>query len=225
MVIYIVIIYMVEAHVFSLTYSFTIQRPRKCQNNYAINGNLLMRIIDMSALNILVADSNQYMLKIVRAMLRGFSITNIREANDGAVALEELNTQLIDIVIVDYALETLNGVELVELLRGAEDSPNRFVPVIMLSAYTEKWRIETARDAGITEFLRKPLCARDLYLRIAETIERPRKFVRTNRYFGPDRRRHKSQSYSGVERRAQNKEDENLTNIEDTNNLVDELFG
>ncbi len=182
-----------------------------------------MRIIDMSALNVLIVDSNQYMLKIVRAMLRGFSISNIREANDGAIALEELNTHLIDLVIVDYALETLNGVELVELLRGAEDSPNRFVPVIMLSAYTEKWRIETARDAGISEFLRKPLCAKDLYSRIVETIERPRKFIRTNRYFGPDRRRHKMANYSGDERRSETQED--LTNIEDANDLVDELFG
>ena len=182
-----------------------------------------MRIIDMSALNVLVVDSNQYMLKIVRAMLRGFGISNIREAHDGAVALEELNTHLIDIVIVDYALETLNGVELVELLRGAEDSPNRFVPVIMLSAYTEKWRIETARDAGITEFLRKPLCAKDLYMRLVETIERPRKFTRTNRYFGPDRRRHDSNTYAGEERRAP--EEENLTDVENANNLVDELFG
>ena len=163
-----------------------------------------MRTIDMSALNILVADSNQYMLKIIRAMLRGFGIIKIREATDGAIALEELNTQLIDLVIVDYALETLSGVELTELVRDAEDSPNRFVPIIMLSAYTEKWRIEGARDAGISEFLRKPLCARDLYLRLLEVIERPRDFVRTHRYFGPDRRRQDLATYSGVERRAIN---------------------
>lgn len=160
-----------------------------------------MRTIDMSALNILVADSNQYMLKIIRAMLRGFGIIKIREAVDGAIALEELNMQMIDLVIVDYALETLSGVELTELVRGAEDSPNRFVPIIMLSAYTEKWRIEGARDAGVTEFLGKPLCARDLYLRLLEVIERPRNFVRTHRYFGPDRRRHISANYSGAERR------------------------
>lgn len=192
-----------------------------------------MRTIDMSALNILVADSNQYMLKIIRAMLRGFGIIKIREAIDGAVALEELNTQMIDLVIVDYALETLSGVELTELVRGAEDSPNRFVPIIMLSAYTEKWRIEGARDAGVTEFLRKPLCAKDLYLRLLEVIERPRNFVRTHRYFGPDRRRQISSTYSGTERRALDQMEEftNLdaetgTSASDKNaaDLVAELF-
>jgi len=186
-----------------------------------------MRIIDMSNLNVLVADSNQYMLKIIRTMLRGFGISNIREANDGAVALEELNTHLIDIVIADYALETLNGVELMELLRGAEDSPNRFVPVIMLSAYTEKWRIEAARDAGVTEFLSKPLCANDLYLRLVEVIEKPRQFVRTNRYIGPDRRRHDSSNYKGSERRVTSIEDEFPvdTSGKNASDMVDELFG
>lgn len=166
-----------------------------------------MRVIDMSQLNVLVADSNTYMLKIIRAMLRGFGITRIREASDGAAALEQINTHLIDIIIADYALTTINGIELTELLRGAEDSYNRFVPIIMLSAYTEKWRIEAARDAGVTEFLQKPLCANDLYLRLLEVIENPRRFVRSNRYFGPDRRRHPKDQHKGPDRRGPDEHD------------------
>ncbi len=160
-----------------------------------------MRTLDMSRLSILVADPNPYMVKIIRAMLRGFGISKIREASDGAVALEEFKTQVVDIAIFDFALSTLNGVELTELLRTDEHSPNRFVPIIMMSAFTEKWRVEKARDAGITEFLRKPLCARDLYLRMLEVIENPRPFVRTNHYFGPDRRRQPQNKYSGSEKR------------------------
>ncbi|VAW15382.1 hypothetical protein MNBD_ALPHA12-935 [hydrothermal vent metagenome] len=160
-----------------------------------------MRTLDMSRLSILVADPNPYMIKIIRAMLRGFGVTKIREASDGAVALEEFKSQTIDIAIFDFALSTLTGVELTELLRGDEQSSYRFVPIIMMSAFTEKWRVESARDAGITEFLRKPLCARDLYLRLVEVIENPRPFVRTNNYFGPDRRRQPQNNYSGPERR------------------------
>lgn len=181
-----------------------------------------MRIIDMSALNVLVADSNPYMLKIIRTMLRGFGINKIREAHDGAVALEGLNAHLTDLVIMDYALSTLDGVELSELLRGAEDSPNRFVPIIMLSAYTEKWRVEAARDAGVTEFLRKPLCANDLYLRLMEVIENPRPFVRTPRYFGPDRRREGPTSYSGPKRRGADRKEIMAGNVDinlDTSDL------
>ncbi len=161
-----------------------------------------MRIFDMSDISVLVADPNPYMIKIIRAMLRGFGITKIREASDGAIALEEFKTHTIDVAIFDYALTTLDGVELTGLLRGDEESNSRFVPIIMLSAYTEKKRVETARDAGITEFLRKPLCARDLYLRLVEIIENPREFVRSNHYFGPDRRRNKQDNkYTGDDRR------------------------
>jgi len=162
----------------------------------------------MSALDVLVADSNQYMRKIIRAMLRGFGVTRIREAPDGAAALEVLNSHPIDFVIVDYALETLNGVELTELVRGAEDSPNKFVPIVMLSAYTEKWRIESARDAGVTEFLRKPLCAQDLYVRLEEIIDHPRDYVRTQRYFGPDRRRHAGAVDAPAHRREGDEKDQ-----------------
>ena len=163
-----------------------------------------MRILDMSHLTILVADPNPYMTKIIRAMLRGFGITRIREASDGAVALEEFKTQSIDIAIFDYALTTLDGIELTELLRADEHSPHRFVPIIMLSAYTEKKRVEASRDAGITEFLRKPLCARDLYLRLVEVIENPREFVQSNHYFGPDRRRNRNNTtYKGPDRRQE----------------------
>ncbi len=162
-----------------------------------------MRIIDMSNLSVLVADPNLYMIKIIRAMLRGFGINQIHEAFDGAVALEAFKIHNVDIAIVDYALTTLNGVELTELLRGDENSPHRFVPIIMLSAYTEKRRVEGARDAGITEFLRKPLCARDLYVRLLEVIENPRPFVRSGHYFGPDRRRQVDAGVPTEERRSE----------------------
>ncbi|NOZ31643.1 MAG: response regulator [Alphaproteobacteria bacterium] len=161
-----------------------------------------MRQIDMSALTVLIADSNSYMLTIVKTMLRGFGIFKIREAVDGAIALEEINQHLVDLIIVDYALGTLDGVELTEMLRSAEDSPNRYVPIIMLSAYTERWRIQRARDAGVTEFLRKPLCAKDLYMRLVEIIDRPRPYINSKRYFGPDRRRHDAENFVGKEQRT-----------------------
>lgn len=161
-----------------------------------------MRVLDLSALNVLVADSNHYMRKIIGAMLRGFGVANIHDVADGALALEALNAHPIDLVVVDYALETLSGVELAELVRNTENDPNCFVPIIMLSAYTERWRIEAARDAGVTEFLRKPLCARDLYLRIEEIVEQPRNFIRTPRYFGPDRHRNGKFSAANPARRA-----------------------
>ncbi len=161
----------------------------------------MSRTYDLSTLNFLVVDDNSHMRTIVRTLLRGFGVTQVRETADAETAFEELRNHPIDVIILDYALDGLDGVEFTRLVRSAADSPNPYIPIIMLSAYSERKRITMARDAGITEFLRKPICAWDLYLRIVECIERPRPFVRTPTYFGPDRRRRPSETYKGPERR------------------------
>ena len=71
----------------------------------------------------------------------------------------------------------------------------------MISGHTERYRVEAARDAGVTEFLAKPITAQNLFARIAEIVERPRAFVRCDAYFGPDRRRHQNADHPGPWRR------------------------
>jgi DNA-binding response OmpR family regulator len=71
----------------------------------------------------------------------------------------------------------------------------------MLTGHTEKARVTAARDAGITEFLAKPISAKALYQRIANVVANPRPFIKTKTYFGPDRRRNASSNYTGQERR------------------------
>jgi CheY-like chemotaxis protein len=159
---------------------------------------------DLSNLAFLLIDDNNYMRSIVKALLRGYGAHRVSEAVDAAEAFEEFRNTQIDVIIVDYALDTLDGVEFVHLVRTANDSPNPYVPIIMLTAHSERIRVEQARDAGITEFLRKPVCAETLYRRIVEVVERPRPFIRTKNYFGPDRRRRADRNYSGPERRKEN---------------------
>jgi two-component system, chemotaxis family, chemotaxis protein CheY len=81
------------------------------------------------------------------------------------------------------------------------------VPIIMVSGHTEKHRVEAARDAGVTEFLIKPITGHSLFSRIAEILERPRPFVRCDNYFGPDRRRHPLENYAGPWRRAEDNQE------------------
>jgi DNA-binding response OmpR family regulator len=86
-------------------------------------------------------------------------------------------------------------------VRTSEKSSNHFVPIIMITGHTEKENILAARDAGVTEFLAKPITAQSLFNRIAEIVERPRAFVRAEGYFGPDRRRRTLENYAGPWRR------------------------
>jgi hypothetical protein len=71
----------------------------------------------------------------------------------------------------------------------------------MLSGHSEKRRVVEARDAGVTEFLAKPIAAKSLYERILSVVLNPRSFIQTKSYFGPDRRRNVHSNYAGPERR------------------------
>jgi DNA-binding response OmpR family regulator len=72
----------------------------------------------------------------------------------------------------------------------------------MLTGHSEKRRVTMARDAGVTEFLAKPISAKGLYHRILNVVANPRPFIKTKTYFGPDRRRNIANTYIGPERRS-----------------------
>ncbi|MFN3808362.1 response regulator [Asticcacaulis sp.] len=149
----------------------------------------------------MVVDDNTHMIHIVKTILRGFGATHVFEARDAGDAFQRLRNDAIDIVIVDFMMEVLDGVEFVHMVRNSSDSPNRYVPIIMLTAHSERSRVMAARDAGVNEFCAKPVTALELYRKVAAVIDKPRPFIKTANYFGPDRRRRQDAKYQGPERR------------------------
>ena len=160
----------------------------------------------MNRLTVLIVDDNKHMITIVKTLLRGFGISHFLEANDAAEAFDLVRSEHIDFIIVDYLMEILDGTDFVRLVRTGDDSPNRFVPIIMLTAYSERSKVIAARDAGVTEFCCKPVTAKELFRKVRSIVNTPRPFVRTSNYFGPDRRRIKSENYRGPERRSEENE-------------------
>ncbi|MCW5681015.1 MAG: response regulator [Xanthobacteraceae bacterium] len=157
--------------------------------------------IDFNRLKFLVIDDNAHMRRIVRQLLHGFGSREIFEAEDGAAGLDIFTAQKPDIVITDWAMPLFDGIEFTLAVRKSESPITRFVPIIMLSGHSEKRRVIEARDAGVTEFLTKPIAAKSLYERILSVVLAPRPFIRTKDYFGPDRRRTMNAKYTGPERR------------------------
>ena len=100
-----------------------------------------------------------------------------------------------------------DGLELTQMIRQPGANANPYVAIIMLTGHSEKKRVTSARDAGVTEFLAKPISAKGLYQRIANVVANPRPFIKTKSYFGPDRRRSTNSSYGGPERRKGGKAD------------------
>jgi CheY-like chemotaxis protein len=150
----------------------------------------------------LVVDDNVHMLNIVKTVLRGFGAAHVFESKSADDAFERLRRDSIDIVVLDYLMGEEDGVAFLRRLRRDPASPAPFVPVIMLTAHSEKARVEAARDAGVSEFCAKPITAAEMLRKIASVIDHPRPFVRTDGYFGPDRRRRADPDYQGAERRA-----------------------
>lgn len=155
----------------------------------------------LERLKVLVVDDNHHMINIIKTILRGFDVKDFYDASNAADAFNLIRTTAFDLIITDYAMDPLNGCEFTKLIRTAEDSPNHFIPIIMLTAYAEKSKVEQARDAGVTEFCAKPVTATELYRKVCAVINTPRSFIRTSVYFGPDRRRRKDNNYRGQERR------------------------
>ncbi|HEY2659315.1 MAG TPA: response regulator [Caulobacteraceae bacterium] len=153
-------------------------------------------------LNILLVDDNQHMRVLLTEILRAIGVRNIYEANDGAQALQVMRNHPVDIIMTDLQMQPLDGIDFVRLLRKSTDSPNPMCPVIMITGHSTLRRVAEARDVGVTEFLSKPVTARGVLQRIGLVVEHPRAFVRTDDYFGPDRRRRSDPTYAGPRRRA-----------------------
>lgn len=138
---------------------------------------------------VLIIDSQPNMSALVASMLRTGGRRDIRVADSASQALIELDRRIYDVIIMDDALANPDAIALVRRLRSNQDCQNRLTPIIMMAAAPDASRISAARDAGVTEFLRKPFAATHLQARLDSIAANPRDFIEAKAYAGPDRRR------------------------------------
>ncbi|MDB5447443.1 MAG: chemotaxis receiver domain protein CheYIII [Phenylobacterium sp.] len=158
--------------------------------------------MDLKALRILVVDDNRHAAEIVKSILGSLGAQDVRQATTAHQAFETLQREMFDMTIVDQNLgKGDEGIHLVRRIRNDPQSPSPYMPILMLTGYTEHRRVTAARDAGVSEFLSKPFTVAGLLRRIDALIQNPRPFVRSGDYFGPDRRRRADPKYTGPDRR------------------------
>lgn len=153
-----------------------------------------------SKIKVLVVESNNAMFDLTKGVLQTFGFGRVLSSYNVENAFHVFCRENPELVIVDWLSSEPNGIDLTRMIRTFPESPNPYVPIIMMTGYSQKRRVMMARDAGITEFVVKPFTAETLYKRIQTIIEKPRDFVKSPDFFGPDRRR-KSQDYTGEDRR------------------------
>jgi CheY-like chemotaxis protein len=139
----------------------------------------------LQQLHVLVVDDSPFMRTIVRNLLGNIGVKSVTEAGDGIAALEKIREGVPDVIILDWEMPLLNGPEMVRIVRSPGVFPTPDIPIIMLSAHGEQWRIIESVKLGVNEFLCKPVSARALYDRLMSILLYPRESIRRGDYYGP----------------------------------------
>lgn len=153
---------------------------------------------------ILIVESSPALSELLNSALCAFTVPkqNIYSASTMQDGFSKFCLMNHDLVLTDWLKEPDSGIQLTRLIRSHEDSPNRFVPIIMTAGSGHRRSVLAARDAGVSEYLVMPFKARELARKITRAIEFPRPFVASTSYTGPDRRI-ETRPHEGPERRGE----------------------
>lgn len=153
-------------------------------------------------ISVMIVDDQPFVTQMLSQIIRVLGATDIRLFTDAGAAWMMYKKEPTDIVILDWEMQPMNGLQLTQMIRRNPDSPNVYVPIIMVTGHRGVGNVFQARDTGVTEYVIKPIVPKSLFSRIEAVIERPRRFVRVGEYFGPDRRR-KSKEFVGTDKRGE----------------------
>jgi len=143
----------------------------------------------IQGLNILVVDGNAYMRKVTRMMLMNLGAKSVMEAADGLAALEQIRNSDPDVMLLDWDMPLLNGMEVVRIVRSPGVFPRPNLPIIMLTSRAHRSSVVQALHAGINEFLVKPTSAKALHDRLSSIVMNPRQMVQLGDAYVPQPRK------------------------------------
>ena len=136
----------------------------------------------------LLVDSDRFTRGLVVQMLRGFRMEALAVCDTGAAAKSYMLQQAVDLCIMETVMPDMGSPELISWIRRPDMGAMRFIPIIVLSGYTQLRVVAAARDAGANTVLRKPISPQGLFDRIMWVARVPRPFIDAGSYVGPDRR-------------------------------------
>jgi CheY-like chemotaxis protein len=145
--------------------------------------------LNLRGVTTLLVDSDHFTRGLIAQMVRGFGMEAPTVFDSGKAAQAHLLHHYPDICILEAVFPDMDSAELIRWIRRRQDkSPVRFVPIVVLSSYTQHKHVTQARDAGANLVLTKPVSPQVLFDHIAWVAKAPRPFIETASYMGPDRR-------------------------------------
>jgi two-component system chemotaxis response regulator CheY len=117
-------------------------------------------------MQILVVDDYQTMVRIIRNLLKQLGFNNVDDASDGKAALEKMASKQYNLVISDWNMEPMTGLDLLKAVRGSGNK----VPFIMVTAESKTENVLAAREAGVNNYIVKPFNADTLKSKLASVL-------------------------------------------------------
>ena len=171
---------------------------------------------NLGLFTILIVEDNTYMRNLLRTIMTRLGAGHVLTAAHGGEAIDLLKlirsdptkagVGNIDMIMSNWEMPPVDGLMLLRWVRRHKDSPDKFMPFVLVTGFADIDKVQEARDLGATEVLGKPYSVKSLITRLEVLIERPRQFVLTGEYFGPDRRRRRARTQPN-ERRIMNEKD------------------
>ncbi len=132
--------------------------------------------VDFARVSALVVDDNVHMRKLMADILQAFGIGRVLQAGDGLEALELMKANVLEIVLCDWMMDKLNGIELLQEVRRPETPiMYRNIAFILMTAHDDEDRLWRAKQMGATAVLVKPFSSAALFEKVlscVETVER-----------------------------------------------------
>jgi len=144
--------------------------------------------LNFRSVTTLVIDRDRYTRSLVGQMLRGFGVGGIESVDSGEAARKYIQDNFVDLCIVEANLPDMSGADFIRWVRREQKDPVRFMPILVLTGYTQLRMISAVRDAGANIVVKKPVSAQVLFDRVAWIARTPRAYIETADYVGPDRR-------------------------------------
>lgn len=124
-------------------------------------------MVDMN-INILTVDDNKTMLRIIHSLLTQIGFNNVDEAMNGAMALDKLKEKKYELIISDWNMEPMSGIELLKNVRA--DEKLKMTPFLMVTAESKTENVIAAKQAGVNNYIVKPFNSETLKAKLASIL-------------------------------------------------------
>ncbi len=151
----------------------------------------LKKLDHLSHIGVLLIEPDPFIAHLLKNVLQSLGFTRIVKVANSQEVLDVLSESAIDLIILEWDIAPINGIELTKRIRHLDHPMHRRLPVVMTTGRAQFNDVSIARDAGVTEFIVKPISAKAVLERIQMAIEKPRDFIIAGTYVGPERRRKK----------------------------------